>query len=384
MALSFESGSARSAMNPDILTEGRRQNSTRRLAASAFAVAIAPFVLTSCGSSEPERRIEAPQKNSRPSFAERHQAAREAARAWLDQLEVDPVALTIQGARGKKKLGEALTAYLHLLRHAADPVERTLISNRVGELAQHTERPEYHNMLNCHMREFNRSNMSYLRVAWVLEQLGWDTTHYRSQLEAIRPRLDSSLAHRSRASRQQFKRYYDYFGWTFPAAAQVSKPGLGVIGRRVPLIRHRPASSYALAHEVSAAFRFGDGTEFDREDLAYLRRVLPPLIIRFGSRRHANSDLLAELLSAMVYLDLHNMPAYHTGIQFLIRSQNPDGTWGAYGEEQASQVGDTDTELYLHTTMVVLRAVLQAEDLARAKPSSEGAGRRSNRLRPIT
>ncbi len=356
-------------MNPDSVTESRSPNSTLQFARSALATAVAVLMSIGCGSSEPESPTEAPRKNSLPTVAERHQAARRAAQTWFDQLEVDPVALVSKGERGKKRLGEVLTAYLHLLRHETDPIDRAFISNRVRELAQHTARPEYHNMLRCRKREFNRESMSYLRVAWVLEQLEWDTTHYRTQLEAIRPRLERSLARRPATSREQFERYYGYFGWTLPAAAQVPKPRSSTIAKRVPMSGLRRAASYALAHEVSSAFRFRDSAEFSREDLAYLRRVLPKLIIRFTSRRQADPDLVAELLSSMAYLNFRNLPAYHSGIQFLVRSQNPDGTWGSYEEQQASSSGDTDTELYLHTTMVALRALLQSDDLARTKPS---------------
>ena len=122
-------------------------------------------------------------------------------------------------------------------------------------------------------------------------------------------------------------------------------------------------AGYALAHEVSAAYRYGlrrTQDALDRDDLDYLRRVLPGLIIRFADRR--NIDLVAELVSAMTYLELHALPAYRTGIAFLLRSQNPNGTWGDYEQYRATYGDGVDQKFYLHTTMVTLRALLEAHD----------------------
>jgi hypothetical protein len=329
------------------------------------------FVSISCGAPEPEAPIAEPHASSRPTFSEQYENAIPAARSWLDQLEVDPVALVASSEKGKKKLGEALTAYLYLRRHEVDPDERGRLSDRIDELAQHTRRPEYHNMLRCDIREFNQNSMSYFRVAWVLEQLGWDTTEYRTQLESIRPRLDESLVRRSAAAREQFRRYYEYFGLPLPSPAASSDEKPSTLTRRLPVKKYQLASSYALAHEVSVAYRFGSNRSsgvFSTEDLDYLRRVLPRLVMRFTSRRHANPDLVAELLSAMAYLDLRSLPAYRTGIQFLLRSQNPNGTWGSYEAKRASLGDGVDTKLYLHTTMVALRALLQSKEPGRPKP----------------
>src|SRR6266571_6859007 len=67
--------------------------------------------------------------------------------AWFDQLEVDPVELLKHGVKGKKKLAEILQAYLSLSQHTTDAMARDRIQQRVAQLAQHTQRPEYHDML---------------------------------------------------------------------------------------------------------------------------------------------------------------------------------------------------------------------------------------------
>jgi hypothetical protein len=55
----------------------------------------------------------------------RHRDARQAAWSWLDGLEIDPVALTQRGVKGKKRLAEILSAYLYLLRYSTDASERS-------------------------------------------------------------------------------------------------------------------------------------------------------------------------------------------------------------------------------------------------------------------
>ena len=197
--------------------------------------------------------------------------ARQTARVWLDALEVDPVTLIAHRVKGKKKLAEILGAYLYLLRYSPEPAERPLMLDRVRELAEHASRSEYHNMLRCDPREFSENKMSYLRVAWLLDQLGEDTDLYRSQLAEVLPRLDQALAEQPAEQRVAFTKYYDYFGWTQPAALLDSARTMGVIGRRLPLVRYRRSAAYALTHEVSNAFRTGlrrTQAVFHRDDRA--------------------------------------------------------------------------------------------------------------------
>jgi hypothetical protein len=323
------------------------------------------LVLIACGESEPTVPSEAGSTPTGLTIAERHENARLGAWSWLDELEIDPVALVERGHKGKKKLGEALTAYLYLLRYAKDPDERQRIADRVDELVRHTDRTAYHDMLENDLSAFNENSMSYFRVAWLLDQLGRDTAAYRGHLEAIRPRLEATLAKRTPAARAQFASYYTYLGWETPALLQAASQA-SLVDQRLPLVRYRRGSGYALAHEVASAHRFrvdGALAAFDAEDRAYLRNVLPKLSIRFSSGKQANVDLIAELSSAMAALDLRRLPAYRTGIQFLVRRQNADGSWGAYEPGRARLGDDVEINLYLHTTMVALRALLQSGEL---------------------
>jgi hypothetical protein len=349
-----------------------------------LAAGMAALVLTGCGAQESDTPTEAQRKNAPPTLADRRDSARRAAWSWLDQLSVDPVALIAAGENGKKRLGEILSAYLHLLRDTDDPTEQKLLSERIRELALLTARPEYHNMLHCDEAEFVRTSMSYLRVVWLLEQLEQDTTSYRAELESIRSRLSSFLARRSPSALAQFKWYYAYFGWPLPETIQETDADEGIVARRMPVGGYRISSSYALTHEISIAFRTGLRPEmghesnlqpndqpnaFDPQDLAYLRRVLPQLTMRFSAPRRPNLDLVAELLSAMAHLDLRDIPAYQAGIIFLLDKQNPNGSWGSYESQRSRLRVDIATKLYLHTTMVALRALLESGDSSQSAAS---------------
>ena len=336
-----------------------------------FAMGAALLIgVAGCPSEDLEGEV--PESRAWAPIGVRHHEAMQSAWSWLDGLEVDPVALIDRGVQGKKKLAEILAAYLYLLRYSTDPSERPRLLGRVREFAAQANRPEYHNMLQCNLREFNENRMSYLRVAWLLDLLDQDTRFYQAKLIEMRPRLEAGIA--TRPPKQPFRVavYYDHFGWEKPKALYASEGS--ILDRRLPEARFQPMAGYALAHEVSAAFLYGlrrTQDRFDREDLDYLRRVLPGLVIRFAARR--NVDLVAELVSAMTYLELHALPAYQTGIGFLLRSQNPNGTWGDH-EQQREIYGDgVDQKFYLHTTLVTLRALLEAHEGAWLRTDATGA-----------
>jgi len=311
-----------------------------------------------------------------------HDAAKQAAWSWLDGVEVDPVALVDRGVQGKKKLAEILEAYLHLLRDSPDASEQPRLLARIRELAAQASRPEYHNMPDCGLSEFNKNRMSYLRVAWLLDLLGQDTRFYRTQLIEMRPRLESELARRPPAQPSRIAVYYDHFGWAKPDA--LSAADASVLDRRPPLLRYQPLEGYALAQEVAAAFRHGTGRTrdaFDHDELAYLGRALPRLVIRFVAQ--GNVDLVAELIGAMTYLQLDTLPTYRAGVTFLLDSQNPNGSWGDYEQLRATYSDGVDQKFYLHTTMVTLRALLEVQHDAQLRTDAASRPERDLPPKPL-
>jgi len=111
--------------------------------------------------------------------AGRYHEAIARARAWLDQLRVDPAELRAAGIKSKKKLVELLDAYVRL--HAiADLEERPEILARAWQVAAVTYTDGYHDMLVISDKHFKQDATSYLRAAYLMEGLGLDTTRFRT------------------------------------------------------------------------------------------------------------------------------------------------------------------------------------------------------------
>ncbi|MBI4584826.1 MAG: hypothetical protein HY717_12495 [Planctomycetes bacterium] len=288
-------------------------------------------------------------------------AVKQKARAWFDQLEVDPVLLLKKGIKGKKKLAEILDVYLSYQKHAAEAAERQSILARARALARQTERPEYHDMLRLSDEEFTQNSMSYLRVAWLLEQLGLDIKSYRQEILKIKPRLDSHMAQRGPWQRAMFAEYYDRFGLEKPPALLNSPMQQGIVSRRLPAARYSDNDTYDFTHELFVAFDYGlkrAQNRFAAADLVYSRDTLRQLLPRYV--RENNPDLAGELLSGMTYLGWHEDAEYQQVIDFLLDGQNKNGTWGSYEAHRQIYGPYLEHHVYLHTTMVVIQALLEA------------------------
>lgn len=287
-------------------------------------------------------------------------AARTRARLWLDALEVDPVDLMKHGIKGKKKLAEILDCYLSLLQHSKDPTDQAAIRRRVEDLAKQAARPAYHDMLQLTDLEFTQNSMSYLRVAWLLGRFGLDTRAYREEILRAKPRLDAHLRTRGPWQQAMFLEYYDRFKLEKPASIPRAPMAEGVISRRLPAESYDDNAVYDITHEVFVAFDYGhqrQQTRFTPADLAHVSQVLPRLVQRYVAAK--NADLVGELLSCMTYFGWHADPAHARGASYLLDAQNPNGTWGDY-EAHRPQFGKyLDHHVYLHTTMVVLEALVE-------------------------
>lgn len=293
----------------------------------------------------------------RPAFA----VAKSRARAWLDQLEVDPIDLLAHGVKGIKKVAEILDAYLGLLEHAKDPAEVDAIRRRVAEIARVTERPEYHDLGRLSEAQLTENAMSYLRAAWLLGELGVDTRAYRDRIAAAKPRLDAHLASRGPWQQAMFLEYYERFGLDPPPGVHAAPLSAGVIARRLPAAAYDDAAAYRLTHEVFVAFDYGgrrEPTGLRAEDLAFARGVLPQLVRRYVASR--SPDLVGELLSCMTYLGSHADPSYAQAVDFLLAVQNENGTWGEYEAHRPRWGRYLDPHAYLHTTLVALVSLLEA------------------------
>lgn len=287
----------------------------------------------------------------------RYRAALRRARGWLDQLDVDPVALRRRGIKGKKKLVEILEAYIRLY-DAAPATERPPLKRRMEQLVAITRDPSYHDMATIDDSTFKQDSTSYLRAALLMEKLGLDTAGYRAEIAKIKPRLDGQMASRGSHQQMVFHWYYRHFGLAepFPLGQGYRR---GLIAHRIDPYRLRaPMQIYNLTHEVFVPYEYGDrldATFFNEEDRRYLARALDRLTVY--RMMLDDADLTAELVTCMDYLGLTHGDIYREALHFLLRAQHPDGKWGRY-ERYRKTWGDlVNQAFYLHTTSVALDAL---------------------------
>jgi len=290
----------------------------------------------------------------------RYEAALARARRWLDALRVEPAELRQAGIKGKKKLVEQLDSYLRLYG-VAQPAERAALAQRIKEVAAPTSRPEYHDLLQVGDEVFKQDATSYLRAAYLLEQVGLDTTLYRAEIAKIQPRLDGHMGRRGAHQRMAFHWYYKHFGLTEPfLLAEGFK--LGVIAKRLDAYSYKQALQvYDLTHEIFVPYQFGeklDADFFNEDEKIYLRKTLDRLTVRYIMIDDA--DLVSELVSCIRFLRFTDLPVYREALGYLLDAQRPEGKWGSY-ERMRQRLGDlVDQGYYLHTTAVAIDALTVA------------------------
>jgi hypothetical protein len=289
------------------------------------------------------------------------------AKAWLDRLNVDPFAVRAAGGKGKKALTAFVDVYLTLYRAAA-PDQRPAILNRMRRITAITEDPRFHDMATVSDQQFKQDATSYLRLAYLMEQAGLNTALYRQQIAMIEPRLNRHISSRGVHQRMAFAWYYEYFGLQEPfPLGDAFRHGL-IAGRR----DWRSMSymdAYQLTHEVFVPYQYGeirDSNFFTSEDKAYLRNALEALIELYMEKD--DPDLTAELATCVSYLGIQDIPSFTGAIAYLISSQNADGSWGSYEllRERCGPVIDSD--LYLHTVLVAIDALVAAFDSPPIQP----------------
>ncbi|MDP2989444.1 MAG: hypothetical protein Q8O57_02635 [Kiritimatiellota bacterium] len=298
---------------------------------------------------------------------QRYREALVRTRSWLDTLAVNPTDLRAHGIKGKKKLAELLDVYLRLYDIAAADDKKALIE-RIRSITTVTATPAtpatagYHDMLRITDQQFKEDSTSYLRVAFLMDRFGLDTRLYRQEIIKVLPRLNDHMQHRGSDQRMAFHLYYKHFGLQEPFPLQAAYQ-TGVISSR-----HDPAwfkqnkmEMYNLTHEIFVPYEFGeklDADFFPEPDKAYLRPLLADLTA-YGIGRD-DADITAELTSCLRYLHFTDLPVYQESLQYLLKSQRPDGKWGDY-ERHRGYYGDyVNQAFYLHTTLVVVDALTTA------------------------
>lgn len=283
------------------------------------------------------------------------------AREWLDRLEIDPFKLRAHGIKGKKKLAEIIDSYARLASVAA-PADRAVIIARLRNLTAITSQSRYHDMLEIGDLEFKQDATSYLRVAYLMERLGLDTAFYRAQIQKALPRLNSHMHERGVDQRMAFHWYYTHFNLPEPFPLESAfQTGLIASRKTADWYKQDPMEAYNLTHEVFVPYQFGeklDADFFSRDNKAYLRAIMEDIIPWCVQRR--DPDLSAEFILCAAYLNAMDLPAYRDGLNFLLESQNSNGSWGEYEQHRPAMGDYVEQGLYLHTTMVALDALVMA------------------------
>ena len=281
------------------------------------------------------------------------------AQAWLDKLTLDLRDLDQNGIPAKRKLAELLGAYVDLYQ-TANVADRATIWARLQMMTAPTAEPWYHDMDKVDDSTFKRDSTSYLRVAFLMGHAGLDTTAYRKHIEVLRERLDRQMSTRGYNQQMIFHAYYRYFGLKEPYPLVEAKTVGGIPGRKSPY-KLTQSEVYDLAHEVGARYdleELAPDAAFLPADLAYLRWALDRLTVRYLMAD--NRDLAGELAISMAYLGFTDLAVFREAIDFLLQSQNPDGSWGAYEEARATYGARLDVAMYLHTTAIAVRALALA------------------------
>ncbi len=282
------------------------------------------------------------------------------ARAWLDNLDVDPLALRQHNVKGKKKLAECLDLYLRLYDLAL-PAEREALRATIEKRTLITREARYHDLAALTDLQFKEDATSYLRVAFLMERAGMDTALYREEIKKIQPRLDAHMVTRGTDQRMAFALYYRHFGLKepFPLAGAFTA-GL-IASRRDPAAFANPMEVYSLTHEIFVPYQFGDKLDadfFSAGDKQYLRPTLDVLTRKFI--KLGDPDVVAELSSCLSYLRFTDLPVYREALTYLLNVQQADGKWGNY-EAYRPFYGDyVNQGFYLHTTLVAVDALSTA------------------------
>lgn len=284
-------------------------------------------------------------------------AALDKAQAWLDARPLDPFALRAAGLNGRKQLVAQLDAWrwLYLL---ADGPRKDWLRGRIERAVAPTKEARFHDLLTVEPGVLKQVATSYLRCAFLMAKVGLDTTAYEAEIGKAKARIDAHLPTRGHHQKLAIKSYYDHFGLAFPAGLLTGRPKGSIITQRRPANSLSLIDAYHLAHEVMAAYDFGDrpeATPYSDAELTYLETVLHMLMLQHIERR--DPDILAELVFSAVLIGRARLPTVPTAIDVMLAAQNPDGSFGSYPEVQARLGELADFEVYTHTLMVVIHAI---------------------------
>lgn len=281
---------------------------------------------------------------------------------FADNLDFDLAYMRKNGLPDKKHLSEFLGLYLKLHKAVKSKEDKVKINHRIEPFYQETLKPAYHNMSTVDDKLFKKNSMSYMRIVWLLDQLGFDISIHKKELAKIQTRMDNHMKKRGEWQRAIFDWYYDYFKLKKPFVLKNAKNLKGSIATKKEISFYDRKNAYVLTHFVFAAYDYGNKitqTRFNNDDLNYLKEILPQLITKFEFKK--NDDLVGELLACQVLIGDTQSNIFKSSFNRLMNRQNRDGSFGSYAKYKKKVGKDVEFRAYLHTTLVCFESFVEFE-----------------------
>jgi hypothetical protein len=282
---------------------------------------------------------------------------------FADNLNFDLDYIRKKGLADKKFLAEYLGMYLKLDKAFKDETISSEIRKKLDPFYQITLDPKFHNMTTVDDKLFKKNSMSYMRIMWLFNELGFDTTFYKKELLKVKKRMDTHLKKRGEWQRAVFDKYYDFFNLKKPTIIKYAKKLKGPITTRKPIEFYKRTNAYILTHFLFAAYDYGNKKTQDRftkADIKYLKDILPQIIKKFELKQ--NDDIVAELLTCLILIGDTDTQSFKLSFARLLRRQNNDGSFGSYERSRKKIGSDVEFRQYMHTTLVALETFVEFED----------------------
>jgi hypothetical protein len=281
---------------------------------------------------------------------------------YATNLHFDLETIRIKGLPDKKYFAEFLGLYLKIKKALKTDSEKANLLKRLEPYYQQTLQSEFHNLSKVNDKLFKKNSMSYIRIMWLLSELGFDISYYKKAFFKIKSRMDNHLKIRGEWQKVVFSKYYDFFKFDKPKAIQNTEQIKGPISKQEPLSYYNRANAYVLTHFIFAAYDYGNKTTqsvFSMADFAYLSNMLPLIIQKFELKK--NDDLVAELLTCLVLINETKTTPFKSSFKGLLNRQNNDGSFGDYERGRKKYGNDVEFRWYLHTTLVAIETFIEFE-----------------------
>jgi len=142
---------------------------------------------------------------------------------------------------------------------------------------------------------FKQDSTSYLRAAYLMEEVGLETSYFRKEIRKLKKRLDDHMEIRGPNQRMAFHKYYKHFGLEEPFPLANGFLAGEISGRTDPYSLDRKGA-YRLTHEIFVPYDFGaelDADFFSIQDTGIHKcSVVSPVMVSVSSEVMPSSGRL--------------------------------------------------------------------------------------------